>query len=109
MRLHLSRKMKTPARDGTEKLDESNLLNLRGRKKNSLLTNLGRVKKSSTRKTVSEPLDINSICTYHLVQITLEKVEKLLKQLSSPPSRQLKKRLQVGKHTYQKTNGHTKY
>ena len=39
------------------------------------------------RLTKNKPvLDVESICTYHLVQITLERVEKLLKELSSKPS-----------------------
>ena len=39
------------------------------------------------RFTKNKPtLDVESICTYHLVQITLERVEKLLKELSSKPS-----------------------
>ena len=33
-----------------------------------------------------QTLDVESICTYHLVQITLGRVEKLLKELSSKPS-----------------------
>ena len=44
-------------------------------------------KKRVVKKKPSQPLDIESICTYHLVQITLGRVEKLLKQLSSTSSR----------------------
>ena len=39
------------------------------------------------RLTKNKPvLDVESICTYHLVQITLGRVENLLKELSSRPS-----------------------
>ena len=39
------------------------------------------------RLTKNKPvLDVESICTYHLVQITLGRVEKLLKELSSRPT-----------------------
>ena len=40
-------------------------------------------------------LDVKSICTYHLVQITLGRVEKLLKKISSRPSG----KVSTAKHT----------
>ena len=68
--------------------------------KNSVVEKLLTTKRGKKRLASSQPkcamkkrlaknkqtLDVKSICTYHLVQITLGRVEKLLKELSSKPS-----------------------